>query len=57
MERSCVPNDAQIGIKKITEKCKKRIRAEISTPVSQIYHEEISGIYNKEYNNVRNPNM
>lgn len=46
---SCVPNLAEIQVKKTLQKCRKRVREEISVPVSKIFCEEMANIYNKGY--------
>lgn len=45
----CIPNPAEIEVKKVVEVCKKRSREELSVPVHKIFKEEISKIYDKGY--------
>lgn len=48
-EHSCVPNLAEIEVKKTMQKCKKRVREELSVPVHKIFREEMASIYDKGY--------
>lgn len=46
---TCVPNVAEIEVKKIMEKCKKRVREDVSVPVNKIFQEEMSEINMRGY--------
>lgn len=48
-DHSCVPNLAEIEVRRKMEKCKKRAREDVSVPVSTIFNEELADIYSKGY--------
>lgn len=48
-DHSCIPNIAEIEVKKTMENCKKRVKNDVSIPVSKIFREEFAGIRDKGY--------
>lgn len=48
-DHSCIPNAAEIEVRRKVENCKKRSREGISVTVNIIFKEEFSEIYNKGY--------
>ncbi|XP_055928166.1 uncharacterized protein LOC129959372 [Argiope bruennichi] len=48
-EHSCVPNVAEIEVKRKLETCRKTVREETSVPVPRIFQEEFSELYQKGY--------
>lgn len=49
MAHTCIPNVAEVEVKKAIINCKKRVRDKVSVPVNVIYQEEFTSIYSKGY--------
>lgn len=46
---TCVPNVAEIEVKKKMEKCNQRFREDVSVPVHKIFQEEMTEIHTRGY--------
>nr|CAD7199370.1 unnamed protein product [Timema douglasi] len=46
---TCVPDVAEIEVKKRLEECRKRAKAEVSDPVNEIFRDEMKDLYTQGY--------